>query len=87
MSGKDFEPIGKRKKTRPTKKPANSRRRQRRDDYDESPFDDEQFNEHTEYQQEDELMAKKSKKGVRISKKVNGVGFGYWSKSPWLLRC
>ncbi|KLN96019.1 bifunctional glycosyl transferase/transpeptidase [Moellerella wisconsensis] len=63
MSGKDFEPIGKRKKTRPTKKPANSRRRQRRDDYDESPFDDEQFNEHTEYQQEDELMAKKSKKG------------------------
>ncbi|EKT64985.1 bifunctional glycosyl transferase/transpeptidase [Providencia burhodogranariea] len=60
MSGKDLEPIGRRKKPSAQKKRSGSRRRDRRDDYDDEEFfDDDNFNEQNLDDEEDELMAKK----------------------------
>nr|WP_314263302.1 bifunctional glycosyl transferase/transpeptidase [uncultured Moellerella sp.] len=64
MSGKDIEPIGRRKKQPSTKKQPSSGRRRRRDDDDEELFEHDNFDEDTEEDddyEEDEPMTKKSK--------------------------
>ncbi|MEX6119054.1 bifunctional glycosyl transferase/transpeptidase [Providencia hangzhouensis] len=64
MSGKDFEPIGRRNKKTAGKKQSSSRRRRDRDDYDdEDLFEDDDIDEqYLDDEDEEEQMAKKGSK-------------------------
>lgn len=81
MSGKDLEPIGRRKKTTAQKKRSGSRRRDRRDDYDDEEFfDDDDFNQQDLDDEEDELMANKrqSNKNGKKNRKPKSKWRWFW---------
>lgn len=81
MSGKDLEPIGRRKKPSAQKKRSGSRRRDRRDDYDDDEFfDDDDFNQQDLDDEEDELMANKrqSNKNGKKNRKPKSKWRWFW---------
>lgn len=81
MSGKDLEPIGRRKKPTAQKKRSGSRRRDRRDDYDDEEFfDDDDFNQQDLDDEEDELMANKrqSNKNGKKNRKPKSKWRWFW---------
>lgn len=81
MSGKDLEPIGRRKKPSAQKKRSGSSRRDRRDDYDDEEFfDDDDFNQQDLDDEEDELMANKrqSNKNGKKNRKTKSKWRWFW---------
>ncbi|MEQ4731412.1 MULTISPECIES: bifunctional glycosyl transferase/transpeptidase [Providencia] len=79
MSGKDFEPIGRRNKKTAGKKQSSSRRRRDRDDYDdEDLFEDDDIDEqYLDDEDEEEQMAKKGSKKNK-SRKVKSKWRWFW---------
>ncbi|EHZ6872708.1 bifunctional glycosyl transferase/transpeptidase [Providencia rettgeri] len=79
MSGKDFEPIGRRNKKTAGKKQSSSRRRRDRDDYDdEDLFEDEDIDEqYLDDEDEEEQMAKKGSKKNK-PRKVKSKWRWFW---------
>ncbi|MCW2255874.1 penicillin-binding protein 1B [Providencia alcalifaciens] len=81
MSGKDLEPIGRRKKPSTQKKRSGSRHRDRRDDYDDEEFfDDDDFNQQDLDDEEEELMANKrqSNKNGKKNRKPKSKWRWFW---------
>lgn len=79
MSGKDFEPIGRRNKKTAGKKQSSSRRRRDRDDYDdEDLFEDDDIDEqYLDDEDEEEQMAKKGSK-KNMPRKVKSKWRWFW---------
>ncbi|WOB91962.1 bifunctional glycosyl transferase/transpeptidase [Providencia sp. PROV175] len=79
MSGKDFEPIGRRNKKTAGKKQSSSRRRRDRDDYDdEDLFEDDDIDEqYLDDEDEEEQMAKKGSKKNK-PRKVKSKWRWFW---------
>lgn len=79
MSGKDFEPIGRRHKKSAGKKQSSSRRRRDRDDYDdEDLFEDDDIDEqYLDDEDEEEQMAKKGSKNNK-PRKVKSKWRWFW---------
>lgn len=79
MSGKDFEPIGRRNKKTAGKKQSSSRRRRDRDDYDdEDLFEDDDIDEqYLDDEDEEEQMAKKGSKKNK-PRKVKSKWCWFW---------
>ncbi|EKT54211.1 bifunctional glycosyl transferase/transpeptidase [Providencia sneebia] len=85
MSGKDLEPIGRRKKPVKQKKKPNSRRRRERDDYeeyDDELFDNDDIDEQNLDDEENELMAKKRQSNKKSNKNRSPKSKWRWF---WLL--
>lgn len=79
MSGKDFEPIGRRNKKTADKKQSSSRRRRDRDDYDDEDLyqDDDIEEQYLDDEDEEEHMAKKGSKNKK-QRKVKSKWRWFW---------
>ena len=79
MSGKDFEPIGRRSKKAADKKQSSSRRRRDRDDYDDEDLyqDDDIEEQYLDDEDEEEHMAKKGSKNKK-TRKVKSKWRWFW---------
>lgn len=79
MSGKDFEPIGRRNKKSAEKKQSSSRRRRDRDDYDDEDLfeDDDIDQQYLDDEDEEEHMAKKGPKNKK-QRKVKSKWRWFW---------
>lgn len=79
MSGKDFEPIGRRNKKTAEKKQSSSRRRRDRDDYDDEDLyqDDDIEEQYLDDEDEEEHMAKKGSKNKK-QRKVKSKWRWFW---------
>ncbi|HGN1706939.1 TPA: bifunctional glycosyl transferase/transpeptidase [Providencia rettgeri] len=79
MSGKDFEPIGRRNKKSAEKKQSSSRRRRDRDDYDDEDLfeDDDIDQQYLDDDDEEEYMAKKGSKNKK-QRKVKSKWRWFW---------
>ncbi|EPL6454363.1 MULTISPECIES: bifunctional glycosyl transferase/transpeptidase [Providencia] len=79
MSGKDFEPIGRRSKKTADKKQSSSRRRRDRDDYDDEDLyqDDDIEEQYLDDEDEEEHMAKKGSKNKK-QRKVKSKWRWFW---------
>lgn len=79
MSGKDFEPIGRRNKKTADKKQSSSRRRRDRDDYDDEDLyqDDDIEEQYLDDEDEEEHMAKKGSKNKK-TRKVKSKWRWFW---------
>ncbi|WP_369310248.1 bifunctional glycosyl transferase/transpeptidase [Providencia rettgeri] len=79
MSGKDFEPIGRRNKKSTEKKQSSSRRRRNRDDYDDEDLyqDDDIEEQYLDDEDEEEQMAKKGS-NKKKQRKVKSKWRWFW---------